>query len=232
MQTRIGVSYIAAIILAGTMVACGPSAAAKRRADSAVAAAAKAHVVSQAGEVLSARREAQVFLDSARVSFVGKRRATAAKALLEAASFTRQQSENAAGLDKEGLAASAKELERLATRVSSGAVKSVRTLDLAIARVQMGEAQFHYSRMMAAWNKSDAGVAGAELTMAIDHFDRGVASAGVRLAPETYAAANEVHSLAGEMTSGVILNADDVERALNTFDNELQRVATLVSKKK
>jgi hypothetical protein len=232
MHTRIGLSYFAAIILAGTLVACGPSAAAKRRADSAVAAAAKAHVVSQAGEVLSARREAQVFVDGARVSFIGKHRAAAAKSLREAASFTRQQSETAAGLDKEALTKSAKELERVATGVSNGAVKSVRTLDLAIARMQMGEAQFHYSRVMAAWNKSDAGVAGAELTMAIDHFDRGVGSAGLRLDAETQAAANDIHTLASEMISGAILTAADVEKTLTTFDNELQHVATVVSKKK
>jgi hypothetical protein len=34
------------------------------------------------------------------------------------------------------------------------------------------------------------------------------------------------------MTSGAILTAADAEKALTTFDNELQLVATVVSKQK
>jgi len=232
MKSSIGVSSTVALLVVAATIACGPSDAAKRRADSAVAAAAKAHVISQAGEVIGARREAQIFFDSARASFVLKHRAAAARSLRDAAAFTRQQSDSAAGMDKDALGASAKELERLATRISRGAVTSVKTLDYAIARTQLAEAQHHYTRMIAAWNKNDAGVAGAELTMAIDHFDRGVSDAGLHLATATQATLADVRTLAREMTSGAIVNAADVEKTLTAFDSELQNTSTIVAKKK
>ena len=171
-------SIVVAVVLVGA-TACGPSEFAKRRADSAVAAAAKAHVVKDAGEVIGARREAQTFFDSARASFILKHRVAASKNLRDAAAFTRQQSDSAAGLDKDALAKSAKELDRLATGIANGTVRSVKTLDNALARAQLAEAQYHYTRMLRAWNRHDAGVAGAELTMSIDHFDRGASDAGL-----------------------------------------------------
>ncbi|MGE5732198.1 MAG: hypothetical protein ACM37U_09665 [Gemmatimonas sp.] len=219
------------LIFAGA-IACGPSEAAKRRADSAVAAAAKAHVVTRAGEVFGARREAQAFFDSARTQFVLKDHAAAAKSLRAAAQFTRQQADSSAGLDKDALVESAEELERLATNIANGRVKFTKTVDYAIARTQLAEAQHHYSRMIAAWNRHDAGIAGAELTMSIDHFDRGVSDAGLHLETETQATLADVRTLGGEMTKGSTLNAAAVEGTLASFDSELQRVSSLVSKKK
>lgn len=232
MKSNIGVLSTITLLVAGTLIACGPSDAAKRRADSAVASATKAHVVSQAGEVLGARREAQAFFDSARASFLLKHRAAASASLRDAAAFTRTQAERASGLDKDGLANSAKELDRLATSVGNRSVKSVKTLDYAFARTQVAEAQYHYTQMLAAWKKRDGGVAGAELTMAIDHLDRGVSDAGLRLPTEAQATLVEVRSLAREMTKGSVLVAADVEKTLTTFDAELQRITTLVAKKR
>jgi hypothetical protein len=225
-------SIVVAVVLVAAATACGPSESAKRRADSAVAAAVKAHVVKDAGEVIGARREAQSFFDSARASFMLKHRTAASKSLRDAAAFTRQQSDSAAGLDKDAFLTSAKELDRMAAGVTNGTVRSVKTLDNAIARAQLAEAQYHYTRMIAAWNRHDAGVAGAELTMSIDHFDRGVSDAGLHLAATTQATLAEVRTLTAEMTKGAILNAADVEKTLSLFDNELQRVTTIVSKKK
>jgi hypothetical protein len=232
MNSNIRLFSTVTLLVTGILVACGPSDAAKRRADSAVAASTRAHVVSQAGEVLGARREAQTFFDSARSSFLLNHRAAASNGLREAAAFAREQAERATGLDKDGLANSAKELDRLATAVGSRSVKSVKTLDYAFARTHVAEAQYHYTRMLAAWNKHDGGVAGAELTMAIDHLDRGVRDAGLRLASEAQATLADVRSLAGEMTKGSVLVAAHVEKTLTSFDAELQGITTLVAKKR
>lgn len=232
MTTSIRLSSIVVAVVVVAATACGPSESAKRRADSAVAAAAKAHVVKDAGEVIGARREAQTFFDSARASFILKHRAAASKSLRDAAAFTRQQSDSAAGLDKDAFVKSAKELDRLATGVANGTVRSVKTLDDAIARAQLAEAQYHYTRMLWSWNRHHAGVAGAELTMSIDHFDRGASDAGLHLDTMTQSTLADVRTLAGEMTKGAILNGAEVEKTLSLFDNELQRVSTIVSKKK
>jgi hypothetical protein len=232
MTTRISVSSFAVAVGFVAATACGPSASAKRRADSAVAAAAKAHAVKDAGEVIGARREAQTFFDRARASFILKHRPAASKSLRDAAAFARQQSDSAAGLDKDAFVKSAKELDRLATGIASGTVRSVKTLDNAIARAQLAEAEHHYTRMLRAWNRHDAGVAGAELTMSIDHFDRGASDAGLHLDTTTQSRLADARTLTREMTKGAMLNAGEVETTLSLFDNELQRVTTIASKKK
>jgi hypothetical protein len=232
MKITIEVSCVIILITTSAITACGPSEASRRRADSAIAAATKAHVVSQAGEVIGARREAQTFLDSARVEFVLRHRAAAASHLKAAALFTRGQSDNAIGMDKDALVQSAEELDHLAGRVAAGGVASVRTLDRAIARMQLAEAQFHYTRMLAAWNRHEAGAAGAELTMSIDHFDRGVAEAGLHLTTDTQATLARVRALAAEMTKGSVLARPDADATLTVFDSELQRVSPLIAPRK
>jgi hypothetical protein len=86
--------------------------------------------------------------------------------------------------------------------------------------------------MLRAWNRHDAGVAGAELTMSIDHFDRGASDAGLHLDTTTQSRLADARTLTREMTKGAMLNAGKVETTLSLFDNELQRVTTIVSKKK
>jgi hypothetical protein len=68
MTNRVSVSSFAIAVVLVAATTCGPSESAKRRADSAVAAAVKANVVKDAGKVIGARREAQTFFDRARAS--------------------------------------------------------------------------------------------------------------------------------------------------------------------
>lgn len=232
MHMETGVRGIALAILVVAVAGCGPSEEARRKADSAVAAAAQAKAATQAGEVISARREAQTYLDSARAGFVAKNSAVASKALRDAAAFTRQQADSATAPAKKALASSADELEKLATRVTKGTVKSVKTLDYAFARTQLAEAQLHCTRALNAWHATNAAATGAEIVMLTDHFERAVADAGQPLAATTQQTVAAARALAGKLTQGASVVPVDVESTLAAMDREVHSLMATAAKLK
>jgi hypothetical protein len=225
----------AAAVFLVAAVGCGPSQDARRKTDSAVAAAAaaaQAKVATQAGEVLGARREAQTYLDSARAAFVAKNGAAASKVLHDAATFTRQQADSATGTVKDALAGSADELERLASRAAKGTIASVKTLDYAFARTQLAEAQLHCTRALDAWHATNAAATGVEIVMLADHFERATADAGQTLTAAAQTTLTTARSLAGKLTQGVTVVPADVESALAAMDKEVHSLMTTTSKLK
>jgi hypothetical protein len=175
----------------------------------------------QAGEVFSARREAQMYLDSGRTSFVGRRNAAASKALHDAASFTRRQSDSASGEVKKALASSADELEHLATRVTKGTVKSAKSLDYAFARTQLAEAQYHYARAVAEWHATNTAAAGAEIVMVADHFERAAADASLPISDSVRNAVNNTRALGARLTQGASLVPAEVEWTMGAMKKEI-----------
>jgi hypothetical protein len=212
------------------MAACGPSEKARREMDSAVAAAAQAKATTQAGEVISARREAQAYLDNARAGFIAKKRTVASEALRDAAAFTRRQADSATGAAKDALTRSADELDRLATQVAKSTVKSVKTLDHAFARTQLAEAQFHHERAAAAWGAAQAGVAGAELIMVTDHFERAIADAGQSASQPLDQAIADARALGSKLMQGGTVVPADVESTLTMLDSEIRGLVSTVGK--
>ena len=231
MQIDRRIRMTAALVVIASTVGCGPSQESQRKADSAIAAA-QAKVVTQAGEVLSARREAQTYFDNARKAFVAKRGADASKALRDAAAFTRQQAVSATTPAKEALTSSANELDKLASRVTAGAVKSVKTLDYAFARTQLAEAQLHCTRALSAWGATDAAATATEMIMLVDHFERAAADAGQPLATSTQQTLDMTRSLADKLTRGGSVIALDVEPTLTAMDKEVHSLMTKTAKLK
>ncbi len=232
MKTRIAAPAFVAALMAGSMLGCNQSSEQQKRAADSAVAAAKTQASTVAGEVISARREAQGFFDSAHTSFVAKKYKEAAASLHEAAIFARQQSDSATGAAKTALAKSADEIENLSTRVARGRVTSVQTVDRAFARMQLAEAQHHYGRAMADWVNTNAGAASAELTMSIDHFERAVADAGLKLTSESNATVMDMRNLAADLAKGVKVDSSAFEKELDAFDREIQHVSTKVSASK
>ncbi len=232
MNPRTGVRAGALAILVVAAVGCGPSEEAQRKADSAVAAAIKAKASTQAGEVIGVRREAQTHFDSARAAFMSKNNAAASKELREAGSFIRGHTDSATGAAKKALASSAVELERLAAQVTKGAVKSVKTLGYAFSRTQLAEAQYHQERAVAAWRGSKAGIAGAELVMVADHFERAMADAGQVASESSTKAVADVRALASKLTQGTAVGPADVESTLAAIDKEIRGLVGTVAKLK
>jgi hypothetical protein len=225
------IQMVTTLLAAMSAVGCGPSAESQRKADSAIAAA-KATIVTQAGEILSARREGQMYFDGARTAFVTKRAADASQALRDGAAFTRRQSISAASPAKEALVSSADELEKLASRVRAGTVKSVQTLDYAFARTQLAEAQLHCTRALSAWRATDAAATATEIIMLVDHFERAAADAAQPLAPATQQTLDAARSLADKLTRGGSVVPLDVEATLSAMDKEVHSLMTKTAKLK
>jgi hypothetical protein len=232
MHVETGVREIALAILVVAVTGCGPSEEARRKTDSAVAAAAQAKAATRAGEVISARREAQTYLDSARAGFVAKNSAVASKELRDAAGFTRGQADSATGAAKKALANSADELDRLATQVTKGAVKSVKTLDYAFSRTQLAESQYHHERAVAAWRGTKAAAAGAELVMVADHFERAIADAGQTASESAKKAVADTRALAAKLMQGTTVVPADVESTFAAMDKEVRNLMTTAAKLK
>ena len=223
---------IALAILIATGIACGPSADARRKTDSADAAAAQAKVSAQAGEVMSGRDEAQPYLDTARRAFLTKDHAVTSKGLRDAASFTRGQADSAIEPAKKALMASADELDRLAARVSKGAVKTVKALDNAFARTQLAEAQLHCTRALDAWKNKNAGATSAEIVMLADHFERAAADMGQPLGTSAQQAVATARSVSRNLTQVAKVPQADVEAALATMDTEVHSLMKSAAKLK
>ncbi len=216
-------------LLAGTAVGCGPSVQDRLKAESTAAAAAAAKSVALAGEVFLARREAQVYFDSARASFVAKKNVAAARSLRDAALFNRQHADSAAAPAKNALKQSSQELDRLATRVARGGVTSVRTLDRAFARAQLADAQNHCLRALDAWKKLNAPVTGAELMMLADHFERGATDAKQQLSEPARKAIANGRALAAKLVQGEAVSATAVDSTLGALDKELHALIEVVA---
>jgi len=221
---------LALLLIAGA--ACGPSERERHTMDSIAASTAQAKVATQAGEVLSARREAQPYFEAARNAFVAKNRRAARKSLSDAASFTRDQANNATEPAKKALTESADELNRLATRVSNGSVQTVKTLDYAFARAQLAEAQLHCTRALDAWKNANAGTTAAEMVMLADHFERAAADAGKPLSASAQQAVGTARSLAERLTRAGNVPQADVEASLGTMDKEVHTLMATAARLK
>jgi hypothetical protein len=219
-------------VIVASLAACGPSEEARRKADSASVAAAQAKAVTQAGEVIGARREAQAHFDSARAAFRAKRTAIASKELNAAAVFTRDNADSATGAARNALVSSAAELERLATQVSKSRVKSVKTLDYAFARTQLAEAQFHQARAVAAFQGTKIAASGAELLMGVDHFERSFVDAGRTAKEPAKKAIADARSIASKLISGTSVAPADVESALTALGIEIESFSMTAAKLK
>ena len=222
---------VAIVVAAAVVAACGPAQEARQRADT-VATKERATRSTQAGDVMGARREAQSYLDSARAALLAKNVQAASKELREAAAFTRSQADSAAESAKKALIASADELDRLATRVANKSVKTVKTLDLAFARTQIAEAQFHSARAMDAWKAAKAGATSAEMVMVADHFERAAVDAGQHLDASAQQAVASGRSVAAKLAQGVTVPRTDVDSALASMDKQVRRLAASIGKLK
>lgn len=219
MASRHGVLGLATVLVAGA-VACGPSASARKAAESATAAM-QSKAVTAAGEVFGARTEAQALFDSARARFLARDNAAAATNLRDAAAFTRQKADKAAQPAKDALVASADELERLATSVAAGRVKSVDALDHATGRAQLADAALHCTAALDAWKMKNAPTTGAELLMITDHFTRGASDLGTPLTGSAKDAVEKARALAVNLTKGAAVLPTDVDAVLSSLDTAL-----------
>jgi hypothetical protein len=139
-------------------------------------------------------------LQNAREHFTQKDLTAAAADLRKAAALLKLEAGSAlTPEDKELLQTSAQELDRLAAEMQQKAAVTDTELNHAIARAHYGSARHYYRQAMEDWTKKATAQAGHDLRAAVDHVQRGLASAGGTLTAATRAALDEARVLAGKM---------------------------------
>lgn len=231
MTMTFSATAFAAAVVAGVVAACGPPTKANAAAESA-AAAARTTAMTQAGDVMLARREAQPYFDSARAKFVAGKHKAAAGSLRDAALFIRRHADSIADPAKTTLKASSDELGRLATRAANGAVTSVKTLDLAFARAQLAESQYHCVRALDAWKSKDGPATGSELMMLLDHFERAAVDAARPLSLSAREMVTNTRSLALKLAQGEAITPTYVDSTLAATDEEVHKLAAIMARLK
>jgi hypothetical protein len=229
MTMTFSAAAFAAAVVASVVAACGPP---KTNGAESAAAAAKTKAMTQAGDVMLARREAQLYFDSARASFMADRNKTAARSLRNAALFIRHHADSSADPAKATLRASSVELDRLATRAANGAVRSVKSLDLAFARAQLAESQYHCVRALDAWKSKDGPATGSELMMLLDHFERAAVDAARPLSLSAREMITNTRALALKLVQGETITAAYVDSTLASTDEEVHKLAAIVARLK
>jgi len=181
---------------------------------------------------LAIRREAQAYFDQARASFVARDVASSAKALRDAAGFFRAQAESASAGAQKALEKSASELGLLSADVDGGKTKVVASLDYVFARAQIAEARNHYLRANSALQKYDNARVGAELTMAVDHFQRAVKDGGETLGSAATKALADTRAAAAELMKGTIVARKDLDKTMAAFGKEIEGLGTKLERRK
>jgi hypothetical protein len=188
-------------------------------------------VTTQAGEVMGARREAQVNLDSARAAVLARDYASASVQLRSAADFIRGHADNAVEPAKQPLVDATATLTRLANTVEKGGL-TMRQLDQAFARANLAEARYHCTRALDAWKATNAGGTASEILMIADHFERAAQESGVKLSAADQNVVANARTMAAKLGQGTQLSGNDVEGALTTLDKQVHALEMKVVRPK
>jgi hypothetical protein len=210
-------TLLGALAVLGASCARGPEAGSKT--DTAPAAA---PTVTASPGALATRREAQETFDSARAAFQKKDFAAAKTELANAASFMRNQVQEAQSGAVPALQRAAAVFDTLATQVSAGTVDA-KTLDGAFARANRAEAEHHLLRAKDALAKSDNSRAGEELTMSVDHLERAMQDAGRQADAAVQSAMANARTLAGRMMKGAAATPDEAKKVTDGLADQIRR---------
>lgn len=211
-------TLLGALAVLGASCARGPEAGSKT--DTAQAAAAP--TVTASPGALATRREAQETFDSARAAFQKKDFAAAKTELANAASFMRNQVQEAQSGAVPALQRAAAVFDTLATQVSAGTVDA-KTLDRAFARANRAEAEHHLLRAKDALAKSDNSRGGEELTMSVDHLERAMQDAGRQADAAVKSAMANARTLAGQMMKGAAAAPDEAKKVTDGLADQIRR---------
>jgi hypothetical protein len=146
----------------------------------------------------------------------------AADEIHKAAAYLKSEADAATGKGKEALTASYRELEKLATDVEKGAVKSAKKLDAAFARSYKALAANEHVKSTEAWAKKEYKEAGKSLEMAANDLERGLSWSGEKVKTGTKKVIEESKVLSQKLKEGTDWVADKVSKGLKDIGNEIE----------
>ena len=177
------------------------------------------------GTSVSSGNTLQEQLHKARENFLKKDFHDAASEIRAAAAFLESESTKDAGVAKQDLASSGRELAGLAERVEKKAVKSEKELDESFARAQNALARQSHARASESWAKKEAAAAGISLKAAAGHLENALAWEGRRIEEKSKKAIQEARSLGEKMEKGAVVAASEVGKSLDAIKKEIDGAA-------
>jgi len=167
----------------------------------------------------------------AKQDYLDKNLAAAAEQIRKGSAYLKAEAEKASVTGKEALAASARELNKLADDVKKGTVTSVKRIDEAFARAYQALASDAHTKSIEAWTKKEAAKTGAALDSATNNLERGFAWAGQKVETGTKEVMKKSEELSLKLKKKGAVMTEDVGKELKDIGNEIEQFGKRISSK-
>ncbi len=170
-------------------------------------------------------------LQKARQDYLQKDMKAASEEVHKAAAWMKSEAAAAKGKGKEALAASSRELDKLAVELKKGTVKSVKEIEMTFARAYNALATNSQMQSAEAWTKKEFKEAGVKLEAAVDELEKGFAWAGQKAQAGTQKVIDESRELSGKMKEGTANASAEVSKTIKDMENEIKALGSRISGK-
>ncbi|HME43893.1 MAG TPA: hypothetical protein VKF36_12455 [Syntrophorhabdales bacterium] len=163
--------------------------------------------------------------------FVKKDLKAAASEIRKGAGFLKRKAKSATKEGKEGLSASAQELEKLAKDVERGGVTSEKQLKDTFARSYEALSNHEYRRASESWAKKKTRETGQALTNAAADMEQAAKWSGRELETGTADTIDYARAVGGKLIKGAGWTADEVDKGIKGISSALSKFGEKVEPK-
>ena len=156
--------------------------------------------------------------------FLKKDLKAAASEIRKGAHFLKGKAKGATKDSKEGLDASAQELEKLAKDVETGGVTSEKQLKDTFARSYHALSNYEYRRASESWAKKKTRETGQALTNAAHDMEQAAKWSGRELETDTTDTIDFARTVGGKLVKGAGWTADEVDKGIKGISNALSKL--------
>lgn len=169
--------------------------------------------------------EPEGHFQQAHENFLKKDFKGAAAEIRKGTNFVKLETARATGEGKKTLTASIDELEKLASDVEKGTVKSANDLGKAFARVHHALAFHHHMQASEAWAKKETSKVGHALRAAASHLEKALAWGGHEIEAAVVKVIGTGRHVGEKLAQGGRWTADEVGKALKDLGEAMERLA-------
>jgi hypothetical protein len=178
-------------------------------------------VLMEGGALHSSVDEPESQFQNAHENFLKKDFKGAAAEIRKATAFLKLEAARATGEGKKGITASVDELEKLASDVEKGTVKSAEDMDKAFARAHHALAVHHHMQASEAWAKKETSETGHALKAAASHLEKASAWGGHKIEAAVAKVIETGRDVGEKLIQGGRWTADEVGKALKDLGEKI-----------
>jgi hypothetical protein len=167
----------------------------------------------------------------AKQDYLDKNLVATAEQIRKGSAYIKTEAEKASVTGKEALAASARELNKLADDVEKGTVTSVKRIEESFARAYQALAVDSHTKSMEAWTRKEAAKTGTALDSATKNLERGFAWAGQKVEIITKEVMKKSEELSLKLKKKGAAMTEEVGKQLKDMGNEIEKFGKKISPK-